>query len=257
MSFELEPNLENAPASTGESADFSVSSEPVVTPRPAASGDPNEIPRSYGAETLWLVARDPESLFAYWDIDWMRAFGEEHPRTREVHFRLLDVNGLECSTIVVEPMAAFSQVRVPKADTAYQGEIGYFNSAMGWQSVARSEVIYVPPRGEARKRDSEFATVPMHLSFQAMIDASRRSVRDQSLTDTLSNLRARSEEAAPNESLNESERALAQVIEEASGGTRPSSPKRDLWAQHRLEQVLGFGNSSLSGGFGGSSRTSG
>ncbi|MGI8438194.1 MAG: DUF4912 domain-containing protein [Chthoniobacterales bacterium] len=254
MSFELEPNFENAPASNGESADFSVSSKPVVTPRSAAPRDPNEIPRSYGAEALWLVARDPESLFAYWDIDWMRAFGEEHPRPREVHFRLLDVNGLECVSIVVEPMAAFSQVRVPEADAAYRGEIGYFDSEQAWRSVARSEEIYMPRQAEATKRDSEFATVPMHLSFQAMIDASRRSVAEQSLTDTLAELRARSEKTAPNESLNESERALAEVIKEAAGRTRPSSPARDLWAQHRLEQVSGFGNSSLSGGFGGSSR---
>jgi hypothetical protein len=53
-------------------------------------------------------------------------------------------------------------------------------------------------------------------------------------------------------------RALADAIEQADA-SRPQpavadSTPRDLWTRERLERILGFGATSPSGGFGGSSR---
>ncbi len=42
-------------------------SPPPVAP---AFEDLGDLPGSYGATTLFLIARDPHWLFAYWDVDW-------------------------------------------------------------------------------------------------------------------------------------------------------------------------------------------
>ena len=52
---------------------------------------------------------------------------------------------------------------------------------------------------------------------------------------------------------------MIQAVEEAAARAPvptlgADANKPDLWAQHRLEKIFGFGNSSLSGGFGGSSQ---
>ena len=92
-------------------AEFVLSSQPIVTSeaRSRKAGalrdyeNLGELPRSYGGAFLFAIARDPQTLFAYWDIDWAAVFGDAPPADRKVHLRVLWHEGIEESTAAVEP----------------------------------------------------------------------------------------------------------------------------------------------------------
>ena len=155
-------------------------------------------------------------------------------------------------------MAGSCYINVESADAAYSAEIGFYHKS-DWKSVAASETISTPPERIAETSESEFATVPLHLSFQRMIETLRSSRGDDlPLIAKLADLRERSREpeSAP---LNESERELADALDAAEASLpQPSvaqSDARDPWTRQRLERILGFGATSPTGGFGGSSRS--
>ena len=242
-----------------EPSSYRISSRPIIEQKPSIEEPKsNDLPRSYGTETLTLMARDPRTLFAYWDIDWPAAFREEPPKHRQTYLRILDNKGVELVTVEVEPMAGNSYVTVPDADTAYQGEIGYFYPAKSWHSLASSEIVTTPADTIVTAEEPDFATVPFHLSFQHMVDLLRVSKQEnESLTSKLSDLRQRAVDAEEQNNLSQNERDLAQVLEAAASNAPIHSriPGRsDFWTQQRIERILGIGGSSPTNGFGGSSR---
>jgi hypothetical protein len=261
MAFILRENPDTPePASTGGRdaavAGFQVSAEPL-TPDSAAAGAnrdaAGELPRVYGTQTLVLMPRDPQSLFAFWDIDWSSIFAEERRRERRVALRVLDGEGAELLSQDVEPLAGNCYLEVPEGGAAYRGEIGYFDASGSWVLVAESETVTTPPDEVADGDATDFATVPFHLSFQRMIDMLRIAKQDAgSLTEMLGTLRE--EVQSPDESATspDERRELARVLESAGAfdvpPNAPSGP--DLWIQQKLERVLGFGGTSPSDGFG-------
>src|SRR4051794_347560 len=89
-------------------AAFILSSQPVVLEKgavesPATHDYENlgELPRSYGGAFLFAIARDPHTLFAFWDIDWATIFGDTFPADRKAHLRVLWHEGIEESTAAV------------------------------------------------------------------------------------------------------------------------------------------------------------
>ena len=102
---------------------------PRIPPRrdgKAAAGMLEDVlPQSYGMETLCLMARDPHSLFVYWDIDWKSAFAAGTPMPRAVHLRILDADDAEQTTQEIEPFAGHCDVKVSSADASVHGELGY------------------------------------------------------------------------------------------------------------------------------------
>ena len=108
-------------------AEFVLSSEPVVPPENRAADSAGlrdyenlgELPRSYGGAFLFAIARDPHTLFVYWDIDWATVFGDTPPADRKVHLRVLWHEGIEESTAAVEPLAASHLLAVMHEWRAY------------------------------------------------------------------------------------------------------------------------------------------
>ena len=76
-------------------AEFVLSSQPIVEQRALDSDSPRdyeilgELPRSYGGAFLFAIARDPHTVFVYWDIDWASVFGATPPVDRKLHLRVL------------------------------------------------------------------------------------------------------------------------------------------------------------------------
>ena len=108
MDIDLKDNApESSPDDGGlapETATYSVSTRPVVSyGRADYRAEMADLPRSYGTQTLTLMARDPRNIFAYWDIDWTKAFHDSEPQDRKVHLRLLNAAGGEATTVEIEP----------------------------------------------------------------------------------------------------------------------------------------------------------
>ena len=116
-------------------AEFVLSSQPVVPEKFSRDlsalrdyENLGELPRSYGGAFLFAIARDPHTVFVYWDIDWPTIFGETPPADRKVHLRVLWHEGIEEATAAVEPLAGSHLLSVEHARSSYRIEIGYYAS---------------------------------------------------------------------------------------------------------------------------------
>ena len=73
--------------SLAATAEFAVSQEPRISAAAAERStggsfdgeNLSELPRTYGGQTLVAIARDPHTIFVYWDIDWPLAFQAGEP----------------------------------------------------------------------------------------------------------------------------------------------------------------------------------
>lgn len=160
----------SAPSSTG----FQISEEPVI------KAEPREEPRagtvadwtgSRNDDSLYILARDPASLFVYWTLDWAARFtaaglGDvQHP----VHLRVFRSDGTEETKLAIDPLVGFAFVSVESPETEYLCELGC-RDGDDWTPVARSNSAQTPAATLSDDLSAQFATLPFHLSFQRLID---------------------------------------------------------------------------------------
>lgn len=245
---------------------FVVSDEPIVRETRdetlPASDDLGELPGSYGGPLLVAIARDPQTLFAYWDVDWPATFGDSPPPDRTVHLRVLDGGGTEVSTITVEPLAGSCYLSVVGSDNAYRLELGYFQRAGEWTAVAVSEPVITPRDSVAETGDFQLATIPLHLKFQQIVDAFRGSKFDgEALATMIAQLQQVAESATERGEVAATDAQLLESIglrlSESEARDRADfrnlkSDESAFWA--RIERIL-IGATSPTNGFGDSSRS--
>jgi hypothetical protein len=238
-------------------ADFVLSSTPIVPPENRATDSASlrdyenlgELPRSYGGAFLFAIARDPHTLFVYWDIDWVTVFGAAPPADRKVHLRVLWHDGIEESTAAVEPLVGSHLLPALHARSSYRVEIGYYAPENVWNSVAISAAVITPPDDVAENGPVDVATIPFHLSFQRIVDTFRGSKYDgDALAEILGRLQHHADSS--DATLPESERELLRALESGLSETDTSQRARlrsapDLFAgRERVESILGFGATS-------------
>ena len=241
-----------------------MSKRPVVSGRKTRSGNRakknqeelGELPRSYGQPIIFAIARDPRTLFVYWDLDWPTIFAVASPRDRRVILRVYESSGRQESEIEVEPLAGSCYVPVSQPRAAYRVEIGYFHPESIWNSVGTSVDVTTPPDAIADGSEVDVVTVPFHLSFQRMIDAFRGSkTNGEALTELVSRLQKQATEDGASEPLSAAESELLGAIG-SNVSEMTSWANADTAAlEKRLESILGFGSTSPANGFSGSSRS--
>lgn len=224
----------------------------------AELADPAGLSPAFGAPLLFAIARDPRTLFIYWNIDWPATFGPDEPKDRQVFMRVIEGDGVEESESLVEPMLGSFYAPVAKPRAEYHVEIGYYPRSGGWRSVALSDSVTMPPASVSENTVVDVATVPFHLSFQKMIDLFCESNGDP-LAIMLSRIQERAlAEDNPEVELHPEERhiihAMNLTIRQLRDGREPFVPRPDdRVLRKRAEAILGFGSSSPAHGFGGSS----
>jgi hypothetical protein len=215
-----------------------------------------QLPRVYGEPILFAIARDPRTLFTYWNIDWPGVFAKIEPVDRQVYLRVNKADGAEESESLVEPMLGSYYARVAQPRGTYRVEIGYYQPASEWHSITTSDEVVMPPESVSEKVDVDVATVPFHLSFQRIVDLFR-STNDGAITETISHLqeRASHKEEALTAEEHEILRAMDLSLADLAAARRAylDSGNREV-LRKRLESLLGYGSSSPTGGFGGSNR---
>ena len=159
----MKPDPKTSPAVRSR-AGFQIASEPRV---PAQVEE--ELPANSGADRLCLMARDPHSLFIYWDVNWARLFAAAGLSPRAVHLRIHEGDSEIESTREVNPFRGHCYVEVARSGASYSGELGCF-AGEKWIRLIRSARASTP-RGEVSDDlSTTFATLPLHLSFQRMIE---------------------------------------------------------------------------------------
>jgi hypothetical protein len=230
------PNNDGAPKSEN---DFRISNGPIIRLGEDKGrfdfGDVVELPRVYGEKILFAITRDPRTIFTYCNIDWQSIF----------------------ESAAVEPMSGNCYLTVSQPRENYRVEIGYYQPKDVWNSVATSEAVTMPPDSVAEKVDVDLATIPFHLSFQRLIDLFRAANGD-ALTEIISRLQRRAVTDEDRDLLSPEEweilRAMNLSLDDIGLARRAFTERAGSEKlRKRAESLLGFGSSSPSRGFGGSS----
>jgi hypothetical protein len=153
---------------------FHISRKPVVSlakhEQSRGLGNDFELARFRGPQRLIAIARDPRTIFAYWNVDWSTLFKDALPVDRQVHVRIHCADGLEEKEATVEPMAGMHYLTISQRHRACRIEIGYYLPADVWHSVATSNEIVIPSVEKSDAGDVDLAAIPLHLSFQKLVD---------------------------------------------------------------------------------------
>ena len=253
-------NLTNLdePESAAETggAEFVLSSHPVVSRESSASlssardyDNLGELPRSYGGSFLFALARDPHTVFVYWDVDWQAVFGDNPPPDHKAHLRVLWHEGIEESNVAVEPMAGSHLLTVVHARSSYRIELGFYAPEKIWNSVAISAAVITPPDDVSEGEPVDVATIPFHLSFQRIVDTFRGSKYDgDALAEIISQVQHHADTS--DAALPEEERELLRALESSQPETDAAQRARlrsapDLFpTRQKIESLLGFGATS-------------
>jgi hypothetical protein len=143
--------------------------------------DLGPMPSGYGE--MFLIARDPHWLFTYWDFDYAK-----FPLPRKLFIEVYRNNELE-STIEINDVARNWYIPVQSASSEYNVVFGYRGTEDRWTVVGKAGPTQTPPESISPNWDTQFATVPFHLSFNFLLDVVKASRSEgQPLTDTLARL---------------------------------------------------------------------
>lgn len=165
-----------SPAGTQSGQGFHISNEPVVRsnqiPASRNGAASRELPASSETDLLYVIARDPKSLFVYWVLNWTRLFARASLSARQVHLRIYRQDGSIETTHEINPFRGHCYADVASAATRYYCEIGCFEDEE-WTSLVRSGKAVTPEDRMSEDLSAQFATLPIHLSFQRMLEILR------------------------------------------------------------------------------------
>ena len=103
-----------------------------------------ELPESYGSGKLLLIARDPHSLYAHWDLTpeqqrvYNAASSHHHLAVRVYPEQTRDQLVTEVS---VHPESRHWFIEVKDAAANYIAELGYYQPGNQWRTVATSDAV--------------------------------------------------------------------------------------------------------------------
>ncbi len=158
------PTFQKKPARGGP---FRLAQDPVleipwVGSAPAEEDENEELPELYGTQSLYLVACDPEKVFAYWDLDWSRFAPDEEPT-----LRLCRADGSVARTAVIQRADVGHYADVPANGGTYYAEVCARRDD-AWRSIARSGLVTTPPGAVSADPVARYVTIPSQLTFRAL-----------------------------------------------------------------------------------------
>jgi len=148
------------------------------------------LPESYGSKKLFLVARDPHILFAYWDINQV----QYQEAARAAH------DGKVFLEVYVPGEGRVQQIhiwdchknwylQVNRPDTNFVAQLGYYRGDGSFEVLARSAEVRTPRDTLSPNTDARFVTIPFHVSFRELYDMiAAQAQPGEELAETLARL---------------------------------------------------------------------
>jgi hypothetical protein len=235
---------------------FHISRKPVVSraedEESHALSHDLELSRFHGPPRLVAIARDPWTIFAYWNVDWPSIFKNAAPIDRQVHLRVHCTDGLEEKEASVEPMARMHYVTMLQRHRACRIEIGYYHPADIWHSVLMSNEIMIPAAETSEADHVDLATIPFHLRFQRLVDLFG-AANDDALATVISRFQTRAVSSGRHGRLSSEERKILQrtgvALSELAEARRAFNQIDRERLKRRAEALLGLDATSPSRGF--------
>jgi hypothetical protein len=150
-----------------------------------------ELPESYGTGRLFLTARDPHWLYAYWDLSWQQmADARGQASDGRLLLRVYEKNHAE--PIQVLTLGHDSRnwyIPVNKAATTYRVELGYWRHDGQFHVISHSRETTTPPDAVSADTTARFVTIPIDITFQDLFNIIRGHMRSgEALADALHRL---------------------------------------------------------------------
>jgi hypothetical protein len=130
-----------------------------------------ELPESYGTRRLFLAARDPRWLYAYWDFTWQQLRDAEQESPNGKIFLQIFIPGEErIHQIHIFPGSREWYLPVHRPATRFQAELGYYRQDGSFHQLALSGEALTPRDDPSPNQEVEFVTIPFHYSFRQLLD---------------------------------------------------------------------------------------
>lgn len=152
-----------------------------------------ELPEAYGTGRVFLAARDPHWLFAYWDLSWQQmADARGQSSDGRVLLRVFEKNHAQpIQEFALQNDSRNWYIPVNKAATTYTAELGYWRRDGHFHVINRSREATTPPDVVSSDSTARFATIPIDISFRDLLDLIRGHMKDgEALADALHRLQA-------------------------------------------------------------------
>ena len=144
------------------------------------------LPEAYGTEKLLLTARDPHWLYATWDLT-RAQLSRYNAQSVDGHLVLrVYADGFAGEPHVethLHPESKSWFVHVQKAGTRYVAELGYYDQKRTWKQISQSKPTIAPPDSLSEDTSVQFATLPIHISFEEVLQAVQEAVQGSAQTD--------------------------------------------------------------------------
>jgi hypothetical protein len=144
-------------------------------------------PESYGVNRVRLLVKDPEWLFAYWDVnpaslgDLGQGLGERALALSRLTLRIKDPVHGGSSDILLPPGARWWYVRGDSAPRSYRAELGVTLPSGEFRRLAESNTVVTPRVGPSSQRATrrmtytEVQAMPPQGPWAGEADETRRS----------------------------------------------------------------------------------
>jgi len=163
---------------------------------PAHGGKPDEtgdLPESYGTAKLWITARDPQWLYAHWDLTGPQQRGynaESLDGHLVVRVFVNEVVGEPLVTQHVHPESRSWFIHVGRGGTKFIAQLGFIDRRNGWQTIAVSAATVTPPDRLSDDTSADFAKLPVEVPFQQLVETVKTVVgQNVPLMEALAQLR--------------------------------------------------------------------
>src|SRR5580700_8144270 len=124
--------------------------------------DLGDLPSGYGE--MFAIARDPHWLYTYWDFDYSK-----FPENRRLFLNVYCAGDQEAE-VEINEIARNWYIPVQKADAEYTVSFYYRDEKGESTKVGTAGPTRTPPESISANWDTQFATVPFHLSFNFLLD---------------------------------------------------------------------------------------
>jgi len=129
-----------------------------------------ELPDSYGTRRLYLVARDPHFLFAYWDFSESQFIELAHRASDgNVYLQVYLENGDKIQQIHLGAHSKHWYINSNRPDTTFYAEIGIYHPDGRFEAAARSGNATAPRDTPSARTRARFVTLPFHVSFRELL----------------------------------------------------------------------------------------
>jgi uncharacterized protein len=148
------------------------------------------LPDSYGTRKLYLVPRDPNILFAYWDL----SHTQYQDAARMAHdgkiFLELYVPGEgRAQQIHIWDNHKNWYLQVNRPDTSFVAQLGFYRPDGGFEVLAKSAEVRTPRDTLSPHTDARFVTIPFTVPFRELYSIIASYAQDgEELAETLARL---------------------------------------------------------------------